>query len=41
LQELLVDPAIGAEVEQLLGHHPVGVDERSEHQMGHKQVTFV
>ena len=40
-QFLLVDVATGTEVEQLLGHHPVGVNERSEHEMSHQQVTFI
>src|SRR3954463_15735050 len=40
-QFLFVDAATGAEVHQLLGHDPIGVDERPEHQMGHQQVAFI
>src|ERR1700731_914094 len=40
-QHLLVDVAGRTEAEQFLGHHSVGVDERSEHEMGHQQLAFI
>ena len=40
-QYLLVDVATGTKAQQLLGHHPVGVNKRSEHEMSHQQLTFI